>query len=117
MRHRSSTTVGRRFRRTRFVFKAVRAWLLYNEVFPTRIRARATSLCTAINYLSNTVVGASFLPLVSGIGLGGTYGLYATLCFAGFLFVDRFVFETKGLRLEDVEGVMAERERKWRDEK
>ena len=92
-------------------------WLLYNEVFPTRIRARATSLCTAINYLSNTVVGASFLPLVSGIGLGGTYGLYATLCFAGFLFVDRFVFETKGLRLEDVEGVMAERERKWRDEK
>jgi hypothetical protein len=92
-------------------------WLLYNEVFPTRIRARATSLCTAINYASNTVVGASFLPLVSGIGLGGTYGLYATLCFAGFLFVDRFVFETKGLRLEDVEGVMAERERKWRDEK
>ena len=92
-------------------------WLLYNEVFPTRIRARATSLCTAINYASNTVVGASFLPLVSGIGLGGTYGLYAASCFAGFLFVDRFVFETKGLRLEDVEGVMAERERKWRDEK
>ena len=92
-------------------------WLLYNEVFPTRIRARATSLCTAINYASNTVVGASFLPLVSGIGLGGTYGLYAASCFAGFLFVDRFVFETKGLRLEDVEGVMAERERKWMDEK
>jgi len=43
--------------------------------------------------------------------------LYAASCFAGFLFVDRFVFETKGLRVEDVEGVMAERERKWRDEK
>jgi hypothetical protein len=25
-------------------------WLLYNEVFPTRIRARATGVCTAINY-------------------------------------------------------------------
>ena len=91
-------------------------WLLYNEVFPTRIRARATAVCTAINYASNTVVGATFLPLVGGIGLGGTYGLYAASCFAGFLFVDRFVFETKGLRLEDVEGVMAEREKKWRDE-
>ena len=91
-------------------------WLLYNEVFPTRIRARATAVCTAINYASNTVVGATFLPLVSGIGLGGAYGLYAASCFAGFLFVDRFVFETKGLKLEDIEGVMAEREKRWRDE-
>jgi hypothetical protein len=30
--------------------------------------------------------------------------------------VDRFVFETKGLKLEDVEGVMAEREKKWRED-
>ena len=91
-------------------------WLLYNEVFPTRIRARATAVCTAINYASNTVVGASFLPLVNGIGLGGTYGFYALSCFAGYAFVDRFVFETKGLKLEDVEGVMAEREKKWRSD-
>jgi MFS family permease len=91
-------------------------WLLYNEVFPTRIRARATAVCTAINYASNTVVGASFLPLVNGIGLGGTYGFYALSCFAGYAFVDRFVFETKGLKLEDVEGVMAEREKKWRED-
>ena len=91
-------------------------WLLYNEVFPTRIRARATAVCTAINYASNTIVGASFLPLVNGIGLGGTYGFYALSCFAGYAFVDRFVFETKGLKLEDVEGVMAEREKKWRSD-
>jgi hypothetical protein len=62
--------------------------LLYNEVFPTRIRARATAVCTAINYGANTIVGASFLPLVSGVGLGGTYALYAVLCFTGFVFVD-----------------------------
>ena len=82
-------------------------WLLYNEVFPTRIRARATAVCTAINYAANTVVGASFLPLVSGIGTGGTYGLYAIFCGVGYVFVNAVVFETKGLRLEDIEGVMA----------
>lgn len=91
-------------------------WLLYNEVFPTRIRARATAVCTAINYAANTVVGASFLPLVSGIGLGGTYGLYALSCASGYLFVNRFVFETKGLKLEDIEGVMAKREIEWTKE-
>ena len=52
------------------------------------LRARATAVCTAINYGANTIVGASFLPLVSGIGLGGTYALYAVLCFTGFVFVD-----------------------------
>lgn len=85
-------------------------WLLYNEVFPTRIRARATAVCTAINYAANTVVGASFLPLVAGVGLKGTYALYAVLCATGYVFVDKLVFETKGLALQDIEGVMAERE-------
>jgi hypothetical protein len=92
-------------------------WLLYNEVFPTRIRARATAVCTAINYAANTVVGASFLPLVAAGGLEGTYALYAAMCGAGFVFVDRLVFETKGLKLEDVEGVMAEREERWAAER
>jgi hypothetical protein len=44
---------------------------------------------------ANTVVGASFLPMVSGIGLKGTYAVYAVLCFAGYVFVDNLVFETK----------------------
>jgi hypothetical protein len=92
-------------------------WLLYNEVFPTRIRARATAVCTAINYAANTVVGASFLPLIAAGGLEGTYALYAAMCGAGFVFVDRLVFETKGLKLEDVEGVMAEREERWAAER
>ena len=48
-------------------------WLLYNEVFPTRIRAKAVSLCTATNYFSNAIVGAAFLPGVTSLGLGVTY--------------------------------------------
>ena len=46
-----------------------------------------------------------------------TYALYAAMCGAGFVFVDRLVFETKGLKLEDVEGVMAEREERWAAER
>jgi len=81
-------------------------WLLYNEVFPTRIRARAVSACTALNYLSNSIVGATFLPMVNAYGLSGSYGFYTLLCASGYVFVDRFVPETKGVPLEDVEALL-----------
>ena len=55
-------------------------WLLYNEVFPTRIRAESGSVCTALNYLSNSIVGATFLPTVNAYGLSGSYGFYTLLC-------------------------------------
>ncbi|ACO66909.1 major facilitator superfamily [Micromonas commoda] len=88
-------------------------WLLYSEVFPTRIRARATAVVTAINYVCNTIVGASFLPLIGAFGLKGTYAMYAVLCAIGYVFVDQLVFETKGLALQDIEGVMLAKEAQW----
>ena len=88
-------------------------WLLYSEVFPTRIRARATAVVTAINYVCNTIVGASFLPLIGAFGLKGTYAMYAVLCALGYVFVDSLVFETKGLALQDIEGVMLAKEAQW----
>lgn len=87
-------------------------WLLYNEVFPTRIRARAVSACTALNYVSNSIVGATFLPMVGAYGLSGSYGFYTLLCASGYVFVDRFIPETKGLRLEDVESTLKRHARK-----
>ena len=87
-------------------------WLLYNEVFPTRIRARAVSACTALNYVSNSIVGATFLPMVGTYGLSGSYGFYTLLCASGYVFVDRFIPETKGLRLEDVESTLKRHARK-----
>jgi hypothetical protein len=107
-------------------------WLLYSEVFPTRIRSRATAgkfififtwairmtscfvtVVTAINYSCNTIVGASFLPLIGAFGLKGTYAMYAVLCAVGYVFVDNLVFETKGLALQDIEGVMLTKEAQW----
>ena len=87
-------------------------WLLYNEVFPTRIRAKAVSLCTATNYFSNAIVGAAFLPGVNQLGLGGSYAGYAMLNLLGFVFVKEFVFETKGMKLEDIESKMLN---EWKD--
>ena len=67
----------------------------------------------AINYSCNTIVGASFLPLIGAFGLKGTYAMYAVLCAVGYVFVDNLVFETKGLALQDIEGVMLTKEAQW----
>ena len=83
-------------------------WLIYNEIFPTRIRARGVSMCTALNYLSNSIVGATFLPMVASWNLSGSYGLYSILCASGYVFVDRFVPETKGMELENIESMLRE---------
>jgi hypothetical protein len=58
-------------------------------------------------------VGASFLPLIGAFGLKGTYAMYAVLCAVGYVFVDNLVFETKGLALQDIEGVMLTKEAQW----
>ncbi|KAK3245447.1 hypothetical protein CYMTET_44980 [Cymbomonas tetramitiformis] len=78
-------------------------WLLYNEIFPLRVRARATALCTGLNYAANAVVGSTFLPAVQYVGLSGTYATYAVLCLIGYVFTDILVIETKGRSLEEIE--------------
>ena len=35
------------------------------------------------------------------------------LCAVGYVFVDNLVFETKGLALQDIEGVMLTKEAQW----
>jgi hypothetical protein len=46
----------------------------------------------------------TFPILLTGIGLGGAYGLYAGFAFLSIFFVLRFVNETKGKELEEMEG-------------
>jgi SP family sugar:H+ symporter-like MFS transporter len=46
----------------------------------------------------------SFPVLLTGIGLGGAYGLYAFFALISIFFVLRFVHETKGKELEEMVG-------------
>ena len=49
------------------------------------------------------MVSFSFLPLLDAIGASYTYWLYALVSLAGIVFVRRFVPETKGMTLEEIE--------------
>ncbi len=77
-------------------------WVLLGEMFPNKIRAAAMSVAVAANWLANFVVSESFPKLV-GVSLGLAYGLFTLGAFVSFFYVLKFVKETKGVQLEDME--------------
>jgi SP family galactose:H+ symporter-like MFS transporter len=78
-------------------------WLLISEIIPLKIRGVGSSLATSVNWTSNIVVAMTFLTLIRHIGPSGTFYLYAGTCVLAWIFVWRFVPETKGRTLEQIE--------------
>jgi sugar porter (SP) family MFS transporter len=79
-------------------------WLLIAEIFPAHARAAGASAATAVNWLWNFVVGLTFLPVATAIGQGETFWIFAGVCALGLVFVNRFVPETKGRTLAEIDA-------------
>jgi SP family galactose:H+ symporter-like MFS transporter len=78
-------------------------WTIINEIFPSHIRGKAVAVATGANWFAAWLVSQFFLSLVDLITEAGTFWLFAGFCAVTFLFVRRFVPETKGKSLEEVE--------------
>ncbi len=78
-------------------------WVYVAEIFPNKIRGHATSFAVFGNWVMNSVVSFTFPVLLNGLGPSITFFLYGLINFAMILFVRRFIFETKGVQLEEVE--------------
>ena len=72
-------------------------------MFPNRFRGAALSLAAAGQWTANWAITVSF-PSLKSFSLGFSYGMYATFAFLLLLFVTKFVRETKGLTLEDMDA-------------
>jgi SP family sugar:H+ symporter-like MFS transporter len=75
-------------------------WVLLGEMFPNRIRAAALGLAAAGQWAANWLITVTF-PALRDV-LGVAYGFYALCAILSFLFVWRWVEETKGKSLEDM---------------
>jgi SP family sugar:H+ symporter-like MFS transporter len=78
-------------------------WVLLGEMFPLRIRAAAMGVATATQWVANWLVTVSF-PSMRDWSLPGSYTIYAGFALLSFLFVWKFVRETKGKTLEEMRG-------------
>ena len=77
-------------------------WVLLGEIFNNKIRASALGLAAAAQWLANFAISTTF-PALADLGLAVAYGLYTTFAVLSFFFVAKFVRETKGRQLEDME--------------
>ncbi|GBQ71900.1 sugar-proton symporter [Ameyamaea chiangmaiensis NBRC 103196] len=78
-------------------------WILCSEVQPLQGRDFGIACSTFTNWGANMVVGATFLTLLSTLGTAQTFWLYAALNALFIVFTLRFVPETRGVSLEQIE--------------
>jgi SP family galactose:H+ symporter-like MFS transporter len=84
-------------------------WVLLGEVFPTQNRAAGVSAGSTTNCTANFAVSLAFLPLLSAIGTGQTFWLFAVVCALGIWFVRRYVPETKDREFPEVDAELQAR--------
>jgi sugar porter (SP) family MFS transporter len=78
-------------------------WLLISEIYPTTIRAQTMSLATMAIWAGDFLVTATFLTLVDHFGMTGCFRLFGVLCVAALIFSFKYVPETRGRTLEEIE--------------
>jgi MFS transporter, SP family, galactose:H+ symporter len=78
-------------------------WTLCSEIQPLKGRDFGIGASTLTNWITNWVVGNTFLTLLNGFGGAHTFWLYALLNASFLLFTYALVPETKGITLEQIE--------------
>ena len=79
-------------------------WVMLGEMFPNQIRGSGLAVSGLAQWLSNFGITMTFPILLGGIGLGGAYGLYTACAIISIVFILKFVHETKGKELEEMQG-------------
>jgi len=79
-------------------------WLMISEIYPLKVRGAAMSAATVCNWAFNLLIAATFLTLVAVLGHAGTFWLYGVIAIGAWMFFYRFVPETKGKTLEQIEA-------------
>lgn len=78
-------------------------WVLMSEIFPNRIRGKATAIASMALWAADYVVSQTFPPLLNTAGPATTFWLYGAMALIAFFFTWRLVPETKGKSLEEIE--------------
>jgi SP family xylose:H+ symportor-like MFS transporter len=89
-------------------------WVLLSEIFPNQIRGKAMAVAVAAQWIANYLVSWSFPILndnpylVAHFKHGFAYWIYGVMSILAALFVWRFVPETKGRSLEEMQHLWHE---------
>ena len=92
--------------------QGVVVWVLLSEMFPNIIRARGASLGSFANWVISASLNFLF-PIVIGffgttqvaqqLGMSYAFIFFAVVTFIGFIYLKKYIIETKGKTLEQIE--------------
>ena len=83
-------------------------WVMLPEVLPLNVRGAAMGVAIFLHWGANFAVAQTFPLLLDGFGPGPVFLGYAVIGVLAFLFVQKFVTETKGRSLEEIESDLQE---------
>jgi SP family arabinose:H+ symporter-like MFS transporter len=78
-------------------------WVIISEIFPTRIRGLAASIGSFSLMVTGFFITLTNPVLIESIQASGTFFLYASLTLPAIWFIWKFVPETRGKSLEEIE--------------
>lgn len=84
-------------------------WLLNAEVYPLAVRGKAAAAGTMTNWFFNFLVSVTFLSLIELLTETGAFWLYGSIGLVTLWFCWKFVPETKGKTLEQVDAIFERR--------
>ncbi|NHO32117.1 sugar porter family MFS transporter [Acetobacter fallax] len=87
---------------------SVAVWLIGAEVFPLPVRSKGMSLVAGSHWAADLIVSLITLSLIEAIGAAGTFWLFAGVNLAAVAFIYKYVPETKGRSLEEIETSLRE---------
>ena len=80
-------------------------WTLVSEIFPNRARGTAMSIAVFTNWVFNWLIVFLFPWMMAEMGGALTFGFLSLMGLILFLFTIKFVPETKGKTLEEIEMI------------
>jgi SP family sugar:H+ symporter-like MFS transporter len=79
-------------------------WVMLGEMFPNQIRGSALAVCGFFQWFANYLIAQSFPVMAAKLGLAVSYTFYGVCAVISFFLVQKFITETKGKELEEMEG-------------
>jgi sugar porter (SP) family MFS transporter len=87
-------------------------WLLNAEIYSLEVRSRAASVGTMTNWFFNFIVSLTFLSLIDLLTQTGAFWFYGLIGLVTLWFCWKFVPETKGRSLSQIDAIFQRRARK-----
>lgn len=83
-------------------------WVVVSEIFPNRLRSKGMSIALVSLWAACTVVAIVFPVMLEALNGAVTFLIFALICLLNLWYVWRFVPETKGKTLEELETELFE---------